>query len=614
MSIHMSVHELDVCAVLDSGARKSVLSLRHYNAIHPNARPPLQPSGVETLLGVGPGDVPVLGEAYIPVQINNRQVSVHFLVADIAGDEALLGHPFLTQAQARLDFGNRRIVLFGEEVPYFHTTGKPKTHAVRVARTVVLEAGQEYVVRGHAHLREPVKGEVMLSPTKGFVEKHRVLVARVLVETQPLKAIPLRIFNPGNTPVTVKEGAIAGFLQPVESLQPAATTVRSEQPELSTVPQHLQEVYAQSLAELNKEEQLQLAQLLCACSGNVSHQAVQCELDSIVNQATQSSLGVERHLTLGTVGTDTQFYPQAVLPRAFQPDVMRQMHEGPVGGHFGVERTVARLQTRYYWYRMREDVAVWCHTCTSCEVSEPVDLVTGLPPDSETAPSAPEYVQHLRERLELAHQITREALGESVKRAKRQYDKNCFQTQYKVGDAVWYFIKGTQKVRNKIRKFLPSYEGPFFILGQLDDFVYCIQKGPKTKVKVVHHDQLKPYRSHEPLDNAWAMEQAQGWTPREVSPPALDTDSADPDLGLAGLFSNVDADETSTSTPPDPAEAIPATAVSPPATYLHMDPSSPGDLQGSGGGVASLIPQGQRTQRPGRRRRNSAWYGEWVAH
>ncbi|KAL7378431.1 hypothetical protein ABVT39_013562 [Epinephelus coioides] len=116
-----------------------------------------------------------------------------------------------------------------------------------------------------------------------------------------------------------------------------------------------------------------------------------------------------------------------------------------------------------------------------------------------------EDVQCLRERLELARQITREALGESVKRAKRQYDKNCFQTQYKVGDAVWYLIKGTRKVRNKIRKFLPSYEGPFFILGQLDDLVYRIQKGPKTKVKVVHHDQLKPYRSREPLDNAWAM-------------------------------------------------------------------------------------------------------------
>jgi len=49
------------------------------------------------------------------------------------------------------------------------------------------------------------------------------------------------------------------------------------------------------------------------------------------------------------------------------------------------------------------------------EVSEPVDLVAGLPLDPDTAPSAPKYVQHIQERLELAHQISRGALGESVK-------------------------------------------------------------------------------------------------------------------------------------------------------------------------------------------------------
>ncbi|XP_036001790.1 uncharacterized protein LOC118565513 [Fundulus heteroclitus] len=265
MSINMFVYELEVCAVLDSGARRSVMPLCHYNAIHPDVRPSLQPSEVETLLGVGPGDVPVLGEAHIPVHINNRQVSVHFLVADIAGDEALLGHPFLIQAQARLDFGNHRIVLFGEEVPYFYSRNKPKTHAVRVARTVVLEAGQEYLVRGNVQYREPVKGEVVLNPTKGFVEKHKVLVARILVEAQPLKPVPLRLFNPGNTAVTIKEGAIAGFLQPAKALAPTKTIIQPEQTSSSscTVPQHLQELYTQSSIELNREQQLQLAQLLC---------------------------------------------------------------------------------------------------------------------------------------------------------------------------------------------------------------------------------------------------------------------------------------------------------------------------------------------------------------
>ena len=173
--------------MLESGAWK--LPLHHYNAIHPDVKTPLQLSAVKTLLGVGP-DVPVMGEVHVPVQINNLQVSVYFLVADITSKEALLGHPFFTQAQARLDFGNSRIILFGEGVPYFHSMGPSRMRVVRVARTVVVEAGLEYVVRGNTCLKDHLTGQVMLSPTKGFVEKYKVLVACVLVEAQPSKCAP----------------------------------------------------------------------------------------------------------------------------------------------------------------------------------------------------------------------------------------------------------------------------------------------------------------------------------------------------------------------------------------------------------------------------------------
>lgn len=71
------------------------------------------------------------------------------------------------------------------------------------------------------------------------------------------------------------------------------------------------------------------------------------------------------------------------------------------------------------------------------KVNKPVGVVTGLPPDPEDPPAAPEYVQRLRERLELAQQIVSVALGDSLKRAKRQYSKSCCHTLYHFGDAVW---------------------------------------------------------------------------------------------------------------------------------------------------------------------------------
>lgn len=60
--------------------------------------------------------------------------------------------------------------------------------------------------------------------------------------------------------------------------------------------------------------------------------------------------------------------------------------------------------------------------------------------DTDTASSAPEYVQHILVRLEMAHQFT----------------------------------------RYKNRNFLSLNKGPYFVLRHLDELVYRIQNGPNT--------------------------------------------------------------------------------------------------------------------------------------
>lgn len=99
---------------------------------------------IQVLQGISCLNVDVLGEVDVPIQIGTHTVSVNFIVADVSeGTEAILGHPFLEQARARLDFGSRKIVLFSEQIPYFTSKDKPKVHVVRVTRTTVLEAGRE---------------------------------------------------------------------------------------------------------------------------------------------------------------------------------------------------------------------------------------------------------------------------------------------------------------------------------------------------------------------------------------------------------------------------------------------------------------------------------------
>ncbi|RXN37833.1 Transposon Ty3-G Gag-Pol poly [Labeo rohita] len=476
-----------------------------------------------------------------------------------------------------------------------------------------------------------------------------------------------------------------------------------------------------------------------------------------------------------------EFYPQIVLPQVFRKSVMHQMHEGPVGGHFGVERTLSRLQTRYYWYKMREDVSLWCRTCTSCaakarplkrpqapmgtvrvgapmeriavdlmgpmneterfnryilvvqdyftkwveayplpndqavtvaeiivsewvcrygapltlhsdqgtnfesevfqtmcelldidktrttpfrpqsdgqverfnatlqkilattserchwewdlmvpyavmayratkhsstgftpnmmlfgqEITEPIDLVAGMPPDDTLTQSIPQYVVQMRERLELAHQVARDALGQSVERAKKQYDKRAARTRYKVGDAVWYLVKGTKRVKNKIRKFLPNYDGAYFILGHLDDLVYRIQRNPRTKVKVVHHDKLKPYHSRQPLENSWVFKDSEVWQPQEVPAPNLEADGAELDMDLSCLFT----EETGNSGDPDSMPLMDDTSV--PMTEQETE-----NVQWREGSTVQQdltgTVNGQMRGRPQRARRPPRRFGDWT--
>lgn len=170
------------------------------------------------------------------------------------------------------------------------------------------------------------------------------------------------------------------------------------------------------------------------------------------------------------------------------------------------------------------------------ELNEPIDLVDGLPPDPENAKSPPQHAKDLRQRLESVHQIARDNLKQSTERAKRYYDKRICHTKYNTGDAVWHLIKGEKSVKNKVRKFLPAFEGRYFVLSQLDDLIYCIQKGPRTKVNVLHHNKLKTNYSLTALDNSWVFEQAAEWNPAEVETPDMDLPKGDGDLGLSSLF------------------------------------------------------------------------------
>ena len=52
-------------------------------------------------------------------------------------------------------------------------------------------------------------------------------------------------------------------------------------------------------------------------------------------------------------------YWQAVLPKGYREKFVRLVHAGAVGGHFGLKKTTATVQSRAYWPTWSSDVAAY---------------------------------------------------------------------------------------------------------------------------------------------------------------------------------------------------------------------------------------------------------------
>ena len=57
---------------------------------------------------------------------------------------------------------------------------------------------------------------------------------------------------------------------------------------------------------------------------------------------------------------------QVLVPRRLREQVLTDLHEGSLGGHLGVEKTLARVQEHFYWPGYHDDVRNWCRCCAPC--------------------------------------------------------------------------------------------------------------------------------------------------------------------------------------------------------------------------------------------------------
>ena len=57
---------------------------------------------------------------------------------------------------------------------------------------------------------------------------------------------------------------------------------------------------------------------------------------------------------------------QVIIPRGLIAGVLTSLHAGPCGGHFGCEKLLKQVQSRFFWVGMCDDVDAFCKECDRC--------------------------------------------------------------------------------------------------------------------------------------------------------------------------------------------------------------------------------------------------------
>ena len=64
--------------------------------------------------------------------------------------------------------------------------------------------------------------------------------------------------------------------------------------------------------------------------------------------------------------TGSGLHNKLVVPKVLHPEVLKELHEGSLGGHLGTKKTLWKLKERFYWLGHYKAVQQWCSTCALC--------------------------------------------------------------------------------------------------------------------------------------------------------------------------------------------------------------------------------------------------------
>ncbi|XP_072016508.1 uncharacterized protein [Amphiura filiformis] len=253
--------------LIDSGCENTILAYSVYLSIPEHNRPeliPLKPD--EDVKQADDSPLEVKGRITVELKVGPVRQVLELLVSDIR-HQGLLGMDFLSITGADLSTSRMALIIRGVEIPC--RTAEDNYFCTRVAlvQTIQIPPLQEMVVQGRV-VKPLVTSEWgLLEPyIDGVPQSKGVGVARALVPAGD--TIPIRLLNAQDVPRTIKKGTAVASLTPVctENVLEAPSEITEAELPADTaqreLPEHLTELYQRSATELNKEEQIEVQELL----------------------------------------------------------------------------------------------------------------------------------------------------------------------------------------------------------------------------------------------------------------------------------------------------------------------------------------------------------------
>lgn len=276
--------------LMDSGAAVSILPVRLFETLPLAKRPTVYEPTVNIIAG-NDSDIDCMGLADLTITIDGMTFTQAFHITTNA-PTPILGLDFLKKQDITSRPSQNYYAYQGKQFTLFDSTGVKLNTKVVAAKTIHLAPGQEVVLSGVVVGKKNIEGiPVVLERARTVYPKTGAIVAKIVV-TPKVSHVPVRLYNPCEQHVTIYKRTTLGILHnltdvtewnekedwhngPTEDVKVAATSVTEEQvveeepgmemtdEEFSaSIATHLQQLYTDSVKQLNTRQQRQVGNLL----------------------------------------------------------------------------------------------------------------------------------------------------------------------------------------------------------------------------------------------------------------------------------------------------------------------------------------------------------------